>query len=457
MSDNKRDKDSYAKDTLEFSVPAEYKQNQSGQRRSPQQGAQRQGNQGQRPKRPNPQRQYPNGQTSQGQGAYNRTGQRQQTPGRNSTQNQMRGQGNNPVNRPANPQNRNNMPSGSRPVQNRPPQNNRPVNNVSVTKPKKKKTRKKGGCLTKIIISLLSVFIVIFGIYSIIVMGFISKINIVETEDRVSPSHSLLSSSSVKNILLIGTDSRGEDRGRSDSMILLSINSKTDKITMCSLMRDMYVQIPGYGSNKLNAAYSYGGPELLMDTIEENLYIEIDDYVTVNFVSFANIVDAVGGVEIKVSDNEADAMNVLLQSPEGVSFFGEPSEADLLDGGGTYNLSGKQALCYSRLRYVGNADFERTQRQRKVLEAIIKKAANPVRIGSVAKEALPSMNTNMSKLKMYLLSLRGPGFLLGYDVEQMRIPADDTYWSSDIDGMSVLEVDFEENIDLIEDKLYGNK
>ena len=456
MSDNKRDKDSYAKDTLEFSVPSEYIQNKSSQRRPLQQGMQRSGNNGQRPERQNPQRRQPNGQASQGQGVHGRTGQRQQIPGRNP--NQMRGQGNNTASRAVNPQNRNNnMQSGVHPVQNRPPQNNRPVNNASAPKPKKKKIRKKGGCLTKIIISLLSVFIVLFGIYSIIVMGFISKINIVETGERVSTSHSLLSSSSVKNILLIGTDSRGEDRGRSDSMILLSINSKTDKITMCSLMRDMYVQIPGYGSNKLNAAYSYGGPELLMDTIEENLYIEIDDYVTVNFVSFANIVDAVGGVEIEVSDNEADAMNVLLQSPEGVSFFGEPSESDLLDGGGTYNLSGKQALCYSRLRYVGNADFERTQRQRKVLEAIIKKAANPVRIGAVAKEALPSMNTNMSKLNMYLLSLRGPGFLLGYDVEQMRIPADDTYWGSDIDGMSVLEVDFEENIDLIEDKLYGNK
>ncbi len=456
MSDNKRDKDSYAKDTLEFSVPSEYIQNKSSQRRPPQQGMQRPGNNGQRSERQNPQRSQPNGQASQGQGVHGRTGQRQQIPGRNP--NQMRGQGNNTASRAVNPQNRNNnMQSGVHPVQNRPPQNNRPVNNASAPKPKKKKIRKKGGCLTKIIISLLSVFIVLFGIYSIIVMGFISKINIVETGERVSTSHSLLSSSSVKNILLIGTDSRGEDRGRSDSMILLSINSKTDKITMCSLMRDMYVQIPGYGSNKLNAAYSYGGPELLMDTIEENLYIEIDDYVTVNFVSFANIVDAVGGVEIEVSDNEADAMNVLLQSPEGVSFFGEPSEDDLLDGGGTYNLSGKQALCYSRLRYVGNADFERTQRQRKVLEAIIKKAANPVRIGAVAKEALPSMNTNMSKLNMYLLSLRGPGFLLGYDVEQMRIPADDTYWGSDIDGMSVLEVDFEENIDLIEDKLYGNK
>ncbi|MGN0620685.1 MAG: LCP family protein [Porcipelethomonas sp.] len=323
-------------------------------------------------------------------------------------------------------------------------------------KTKPKKSRRKGGCLSKLIFSLLGVFLVLFGIYSFIVMSFINKINIVETGDRTSPGHEVLSSSSVKNILLIGTDSRGDDRGRSDSMILLSINSKTNKITMCSLMRDMYVQIPGYGGNKLNAAYSYGGPELLMDTIEENLYIDIDDYVTVNFVSFANIVDAVGGVEMEISDSEADAMNVLLQSPEGVSFFGEPSEDDLLDGGGTYNLSGKQALCYSRLRYVGNADFERTERQRKVLSAIIKKVANPMKIGSVAKEALPSMNTNMGKLNMYLLSLRAPSFLIGYDIEQMRVPADDTYWGSEIDGMSVLEVDFEENIDMIEDKLYGN-
>ena len=180
--------------------------------------------------------------------------------------------------------------------------------------------------------------VVIFIIYSVISLSLISKVNVVENGERNEPSHSLYTSPSVRNILLIGTDSRGEDRGRSDSMILMSINSKSNKISLVSLMRDTYVQIPGYGGDKLNAAYSYGGPELLMDTIEENLYIKIDDYFTVNFISFANIVDAVGGVEIKVNEDEADAINVLLDSPEGKTLFGTPDESDYLNGAGTYKL-----------------------------------------------------------------------------------------------------------------------
>ncbi len=285
---------------------------------------------------------------------------------------------------------------------------------------------------------------------------FINKVTVVKDGDRGTPSHSLYSSASVRNILLIGTDSRGDDRGRSDSMILFSINSKTNKMSLVSLMRDAYVQIPGYGGDKLNAAYSYGGPELLMDTIEENFYIEIDDYFTVNFISFANIVDAVGGVDIKVSDDEADAINVLLDSKEGNTLFGTPDEEDYLNGGGEYTLNGKQALCYSRLRYVGNADFERTERQRTVLTEIIKSAGttNPFKLGSAAKDVLPSMNTNMSKFSMYLLSLRLPSLLIGYDIQQIRIPADDTYYGSTIDGQSVLEIDFDANLEIIEDKLY---
>lgn len=295
----------------------------------------------------------------------------------------------------------------------------------------------------------------IFIIYSIAAFSLINKVNIVKDGARNTPSHSLLSSPSVKNILLIGTDSRGEDRGRSDSMIILSINSKTNKMTLVSLMRDSYVQIPGEGSSKLNAAYAYGGPELLMDTIEENFYIKIDDYFTVNFFSFADIVDSVGGVEIEVRDDEADAINVLLDSNEGHSLFGAPSEDDYLNGGGTYKLNGKQALCYSRLRYVGNADFERTERQRKVIMQIIKSAkSNPAKLLSIAGDILPSMETNMSKMGMYLLSLRAPSLLLGYDLEQMRVPADNTYTGTMIDGQSVLEVDIDANIDIIESKLY---
>ncbi|MGN0614025.1 MAG: LCP family protein, partial [Porcipelethomonas sp.] len=302
------------------------------------------------------------------------------------------------------------------------------------------------GRLTKFIIGLLITLLIIFIIYSVVVMMVISKVKIVETGERIAPSHSLYDSSDVRNILLIGSDSRGEDTGRSDSMILLSLNSSTDKINMVSLMRDTYVQVPGYGGCKLNAAYAYGGPELLMDTIEENFYIEVDDYISVNFLSFAGIVDAVGGVEVEVNADEAAAINVLLDSKEGVSLFGEPEPSDYLDGAGTYELNGKQALCYARLRKVGNADFERTERQRTVLTGILKNLG-PSSIFSVIGEAIPNVSTNMSKLDMYLLSLRLP-FLLGYDIEQLRIPAENTYWDSMIDGQDVLEIDIDANLDI---------
>ena len=498
---NREDKDSYAKDTLAFKVPPEaqrntrngnnsnyqrpytHSQNPRGQHPQGQyprgQYPQSQYPQGQYPQGQYPQGQYPQGQYPQGQhpqgqhpqgqhpqGQRPNQSQRQNTQHRSgqSRPNQQRNSGQRIGNvnsgRQRTVQKRNNNTGRKNSVNSetarKKPQNR--SNNVQTQKVVKvKKTKRRGGCITRILISIIGLFLVLFILYSIIAMSLINKVNVVDDGERLSSSHSLMSSSSVRNILLIGTDSRGEDRGRSDSMILLSINSKTNKINMVSLMRDTYVQVPGYGGCKLNAAYSYGGPELLMDTIEENFYIEIDDYITVNFMSFANIVDAVGGVEIEVNDSEAEAINVLLDSKEGVSMFGQPDEDDYLNGGGTYKLNGKQALCYSRLRKVGNADFERTERQRKVLSGILKNAAtlNPLKIGSVAGDALPSMTTNMSKGSMYLLSLRLPLFLVSYDIEQLRVPAEDTYWSSDIDGQSVLEIDYDANIDLIKKDLYN--
>ena len=116
--------------------------------------------------------------------------------------------------------------------------------------------------------------------------------------------------SGVKNILLIGNDSRTEDEsGRSDAMILVSISSKTNSIHMTSLLRDIYVDIPGHDGNRLNAAYAFGGPELLMETIEENFDIEVNRYMLVNFQAFANLVDAVDGVELEVTNEEVQLIN----------------------------------------------------------------------------------------------------------------------------------------------------
>lgn len=459
---NKKDKDSYAKDTLAFTVPPE--ERRRPQNPHPQNGyPQGQYNQNYYPNGQYPQNGYPQGQYNQNyypNGQYPQNG---YPPNQQYPQSQPRPQGQSrPTQGQSRPQQGQSRTQGQRPPQKKksPQKKSSPQQKrtqPAKQKPVKQKKRRRMGCVTKIIISLLSLLVLLFVIYSVIAWSLIGKVNVVETGERLTPSHTLYSSPSVRNILLIGSDSRGDDRGRSDSMILLSINSKTDKISLVSLMRDSYVQIPGYGGDKLNAAYSYGGPELLMDTIEENFYIEIDDYFMVNFISFANIVDAVGGVEIEVSDEEADAINVLLDSKEGNTLFGTPDESDYLNGGGTYKLNGKQALCYSRLRYVGNADFERTERQRKVLTEIIKSAGttNPFKLGQSAKDVLPSMETNMSKFSMYLLSLRLPSLLIGYDIEQVRIPAEDTYWGSTTEyGQSVLEIDFDANLDIIENELY---
>ncbi|MBR6622854.1 MAG: LCP family protein, partial [Ruminococcus sp.] len=313
--------------------------------------------------------------------------------------------------------------------------------------------------LTKIIIRLLLVlfiiFILLFGIYSCVSLSLITKINYKETGER-SRTPGAMSESYVESVLVIGTDGRSVDeRGRSDSMILVSLNKKTNQIIMTSFLRDSYVNIPGYGMDKLNASYSYGGAELLMDTIESNFNVKIDNYILVNFTSFASIIDAAGGVDITLSDEEAEALNVILVS-EVNGLMGDEPTADFLAGGGKVHLNGKQALCYSRIRNVGNNDFERTERQRTVMTQLIKKAASsgPSFISKVSKEALPNVTSNMTRAKLYTLSLRLP-FVLTYKTKQLQIPYEGTFWGEDVTAGAVLAYDTEANIDIIEDTVFA--
>jgi len=260
----------------------------------------------------------------------------------------------------------------------------------------------------------------------------------------------------VTNILLIGNDSReqGTD-GRSDAMILLSISNETKTIHLTSLLRDMYVDIPGRDGNRLNAAYSYGGPKLLLETLEENFDIEINRYVQVNFQAFANLVDAVGGVELKVTKEEVQYINAYLV--EYNLLEGKPEGTDYLDTSlsGTIHLNGPQALAYCRNRYLGT-DFGRTERQRKVLSAVIKNAPqallrNPI---DMMNELLPMLTTNLTKTEIMGLFLQAAN-LLTYDIVQGSIPLEGTYSNASIRGMSVLKVDFEKNKDYIQTNIYG--
>ena len=264
-----------------------------------------------------------------------------------------------------------------------------------------------------------------------------------------------LTADGVTNILLIGNDSRlnGED-GRSDAMILVSVSKTSGKILMTSILRDVYVEIPGHGSNRLNAAYAFGGPELLMETIQHNFDIPVSRYVLVNFEAFAGVVDAVGGVDIELTTEEIGWVNAYLNEYNELTGHEFGYNYLTQTEPGVIHLNGPQALAYSRNRYVGT-DFGRTERQRKVMEEIIKKLPRAVitNMDGLMEGLCPNLTTNLTMNECYGLVLRLP-FILKYERVSGSIPLEGTWWDQNIDGMAVLGIDFEANKNYLHENLY---
>lgn len=319
---------------------------------------------------------------------------------------------------------------------------------MKTTAKKRKKTHK----LRNFLIGLLVIAAAILLLCYMMVGSFYRQMNYTEIE---SLSEEPMKEDGVINILLIGNDSRDNDEsGRSDAMILLSISSKTKTVHITSLLRDIYVDIPGYENNRLNAAYSYGGAELLMETIEANFDIEVNRYVQVNFEAFANLVDAVGGVDLELSNEEVLLVNgylweynLLTDRPEGTDYFAEDVE-------GLVHLNGPQALAYCRNRAIGN-DFGRTERQRKVLSAMIAKAPKLLlNLDDVIEGVFSNVTTNLTRSECMKLASQATSFLT-HDIVQGSIPLENTYSNASIRGMSVLEVDFEANNAYIRSEIYG--
>ncbi len=232
------------------------------------------------------------------------------------------------------------------------------------------------------------------------------------------------------NLLLIGVDRRDDSwNGNSDSMILLSLNKSTHKIHMISFMRDLYAEIGSYGVRKLNAACAIGGPTLLAATIQENYKVRIDNYACVDFVSMANIIDLLGGVTIDVSAEEAETANGLILDMCNLRGM-DPAGHQFDYGAGTYEADGLMAVGYSRIRFVGNADYERTERQRVVMQQIMGKirAMNSSEMNSFIKQALPYVTHNIDTISMLSLIAQMPSYL-DYDLEQSRVPYDGLYSS----------------------------
>lgn len=175
----------------------------------------------------------------------------------------------------------------------------------------------------------------------------------------------------VFNLLLIGVDTDNDElKGRSDTMLLASFNARTGEMRLISFLRDTYVKIPGKGHNKLNAAYSYGGAELLVKTLETNFKVQIDGYLAVNYLLMVELVDQIGGVEMTVSEDELPKLNGILEYYN--YQHGVEEKLGRLETAGTHNLTGLQTMSYARIRKL-DSDFVRVERQQKVILAIYEK------------------------------------------------------------------------------------
>ena len=207
------------------------------------------------------------------------------------------------------------------------------------------------------------------------------------------------------NYAFFGIDSQTgsmSDRGnRSDSIIVVSINNSTKEVKLLSIYRDTFLSINGKYS-KINAAYSWGGPELAISTINRNLDLNIEKYATVNFKILANIVDAVGGIEVNVDKSIIKNLNSYIKDMNHIN----GGNSSTIKSAGTYTLDGNQAVAYSRIRYTAGGDLARAGRQREVLEKIFEKGKkNPLKMMSVMDEVLPQVKTNMSQDELFKMVL----------------------------------------------------
>ena len=236
----------------------------------------------------------------------------------------------------------------------------------------------------------------------------------------------------VLNILLVGQDRReNESLSRADSILLCSFRKDTKQLTMTSFLRDLYVPIPGRSSDRINAAYAYGGAALLKQTITKNFEVPIAGVIEVDFSQFSALIDILGGVEIDLREDEA----ALVNKETGSSL----SEGKQL-------LTGVQALCYSRIRKLdADGDFSRTDRQRKVMTALVDgyRSAGIPTLMKLLKQILPMLSTDMSESRLLLLALEVFPMLPDLSMSSQSIPAPGTYSDKTINGMAVLVADMD--------------
>ena len=296
---------------------------------------------------------------------------------------------------------------------------------------------------------ILIIILLIVGIYGSIVWKFYKDTVGIVPKDEVDPKAKNVKiaeedqkDDDVINVLLVGTDTRdpNSDMGRSDSMMLVSFNQKQKKSTVVSFLRDSLVDIDGYGKSRLGHTYAYGGVGLTINTINQTYDLDIQNYVTIDFENLVSIIDEIGGVQVYISEEEAE-------------YYRQNGMPDITSGDVT--LTGSQALAHARNRTLGS-DFERTRRQRSVMYGIYRKVMaekDPTTILPLINYCMNHVKTNMSVTEIYELAKK----VLATDdlkMQQASLPKDGTYKNVNYEGMAVLEIDFEANKQFLKELLY---
>lgn len=317
------------------------------------------------------------------------------------------------------------------------PKHQAPQRAIPVKKKKNSSVKLK---ITAIILSVFAVVILALFGYGYSILGNLGYDDSIK-ENRFLSS-SAVSEPSIKNILFIGSDARGDVSGqRSDTMILFSIDKKHRQIKLTSFLRDSYVYIPYLErSSKINASFSTGGAQATIDTVEYNYGVDIDNYVMIDFTSFEQIVDLLGGVTIDVTEREAKYMREDVKIP--------------YIKAGKNKMNGKVALWYCRIRYLDN-DFKRTERQRKVISAIIKKATKTSipDLLNLVEQVVPNISTDIGRNELLSLGVNALLRYIRYDIVQQQMPADGTWRDSYVNGSYVIKFDEEENRQILREFL----
>ena len=273
-------------------------------------------------------------------------------------------------------------------------------NKEITTDNKKKKKRKWLKVLGTILLTIILIIAILIGTAYMYIKSKLSKMNTVQLDESQLGITAEASTKLAKyrNVAIFGVDSREDDYGkgnRSDCIIIASINNETKEVRLISVYRDTYVNIQGHGLDKITHAYSYGEAPLAINTLNTNLDLNISEFITVNFDSVSDAVDALGGVTIDIEDDEIKYINNYIDATAQITH----KTSSHITSAGKQNLDGVQAVAYSRIRYTEGWDYKRTERMRTVIEAMANKlkSENIVEINKFIDVIFPKVYTNMDQ------------------------------------------------------------